>query len=98
MIGRNLENELAETIEYNRSLFLFGPRQTGKTTLLNVIAKGYRNISEATMNVGVKEQVIKSVETLPFKIQVDKELQELDEGKGIPHQEVEKRLSRWLSK
>ncbi len=63
------------------------------------------------MNVGVKEQVIKLVETLPeevtvddimrelyFKIQVDKGLQELDEGKGIPHEEVEKKLSRWLSK
>lgn len=63
------------------------------------------------MAVGVKEQVIKLVETLPeevsvddimrelyFKIQVDKGLRELDEGKGIPHEEVERRLSRWLSK
>ena len=63
------------------------------------------------MTIGVKEQVIKLVETLPeeatvddimgelyFKIQVDKGLQELDEGKGIPHEEVERRLSRWLSK
>jgi len=63
------------------------------------------------MAVGVKEQVIKLVEILPeevtvddimrelyFKIQVDKGLQELDEGKGIPHEKVEKKLSRWLSK
>jgi predicted transcriptional regulator len=63
------------------------------------------------MAVGVKEQVIKLVETLPeevtvddimrelyFKIQVDKGLKELDEGKGIPHEEVEIKLSRWLSK
>jgi predicted transcriptional regulator len=63
------------------------------------------------MAVGVKEQVIKLVETLPeevsvddimrklyFKIQVDKGLRELDEGKGIPHEEVERKLSRWLSK
>jgi predicted transcriptional regulator len=28
---------------------------------------------------------------LYFKIQVDKGLKELDEGKGIPHQEVERR-------
>jgi len=35
---------------------------------------------------------------LYFKIQVDKGIKELDEGKGIPHEEVEKRLSRWLSK
>ena len=62
------------------------------------------------MNVGVKEQVIDLVRNLPdevtvddimrelyFKIQVDKGLKELDEGKGIPHEEVERRLSRWLS-
>jgi predicted transcriptional regulator len=63
------------------------------------------------VNVGVKEQVIDLVRNLPdevtvddimrelyFKIQVDKGLKELDEGKGIPHEEVERRLSRWLSK
>ena len=63
------------------------------------------------MNAGVKEQVIDLVKNLPdevtvddimrelyFKIQVDKGLKELDEGKGIPHEEVERRLSRWLSK
>jgi predicted transcriptional regulator len=59
----------------------------------------------------VKEQVIELVRYLPdevtvddimrelyFKIQVDKGLKELDEGKGIPHEDVERRLSRWLSK
>jgi hypothetical protein len=63
------------------------------------------------VNVGVKEQVIDLVRNLPdevtaddimrelyFKIQVDKGLKELDEEKGIPHEEVERRLSRWLSK
>ncbi len=63
------------------------------------------------MSVGVKEQVIDLVRGLPeevtvddimkelyFKIQVDKGLKELDEGKGIPHEEVERRLSKWLSK
>ena len=63
------------------------------------------------MNAGVKEQVIDLVRNLPdevtvddimrelyFKIQVDKGLKELDEGKGIPHEEVERRLARWLSK
>ena len=63
------------------------------------------------MNGGVKEQVIDLVRNLPdevtvddimrelyFKIQVDKGLKELDEGKGIPHEEVERRLARWLSK
>jgi predicted transcriptional regulator len=63
------------------------------------------------VNAGVKEQVIDLVRNLPdevtvddimrelyFKIQVDKGLKELDDGEGIPHQEVERRLSRWLSK
>ncbi len=33
---------------------------------------------------------------LYFKQQVDAGLKELDEGKGIPHEEVEKRMFRWL--
>jgi len=32
-----------------------------------------------------------------FKSQVDAGLKELDEGKGIPHAEVEKRMSKWLT-
>jgi len=38
------------------------------------------------------------MEELYFKLKVDKGLRELDEGKGIPHEEVEKRLSPWLTK
>ncbi|MBI5407090.1 MAG: hypothetical protein A3G93_03720 [Nitrospinae bacterium RIFCSPLOWO2_12_FULL_45_22] len=60
---------------------------------------------------GVKEQVIHMIQSLPedstiddimaelyFKLQVDAGLKELDEGKGIPHEEVKKRMSRWLTK
>jgi predicted transcriptional regulator len=60
---------------------------------------------------GVKQQVIQMIETLPeestvddimaelyFRQQVDIGLKELDEGKGIPHEDVEKRLSRWLKR
>ena len=32
-----------------------------------------------------------------FKAQVDAGLRELDDGKGIPHAEVEKRMSKWLA-
>jgi len=52
----------------------------------------------------VKEEVIKMIKELPdevsvddimaelyFRLQVDVGLKELDEGKGIPHEEVEKR-------
>jgi len=60
---------------------------------------------------GAKEQVIHMIQSLPedatiddimaelyFKLQVDAGLRELDEGKGIPHEEVQKRMSKWLTK
>jgi predicted transcriptional regulator len=60
---------------------------------------------------GVKQQVIKMIETMSdeitiddimaelyFKMQVDAGLKELDEGKGIPHEEAKERLSQWLSR
>lgn len=60
---------------------------------------------------GIKEQVIKMIQNLPdevslddimaelyFKLQVDAGLRELDEGKGITHEEVEKRMSKWFTK
>jgi predicted transcriptional regulator len=59
----------------------------------------------------VKEQVIAMIRSLPeessvddimaelyFRLKVDAGIQELDEGKGISHEEVKKRLSRWLSR
>ena len=59
---------------------------------------------------GVKQQVIQMIQSLPegvsiddimaelyFKLQVDAGLKELDEGKGIPHEEVEKQVSKWLT-
>ena len=59
----------------------------------------------------VKEQIIQIIQRLPdeasiddimaelyFKLQVDAGLKELDEGRGIPHKEVEKRMSKWLTK
>lgn len=61
--------------------------------------------------LGAKQEVIKMIQTLPeeatiddimaelyFKSQVDAGLKELDEGKGIPHKELEKRMSKWLSR
>lgn len=61
--------------------------------------------------IGVKQEVIKMIQTLPdevtvddimaelyFKSQVDAGLKELDEGKGLSHEEVEKRMSKWLSR
>ena len=58
-----------------------------------------------------KEQVLNMVSNLPedvtiddilaeifFKAQVDAGLKELDEGQGIPHEDVEKRMSKWLTR
>ncbi|MDP3296138.1 MAG: hypothetical protein Q8N09_00845 [Thermodesulfovibrionia bacterium] len=58
----------------------------------------------------IKQQVIHMIESLPdevtvddimaelyFRLQVDAGLKELDEGKGIPHEEIEKRMSKWLT-
>jgi len=59
----------------------------------------------------VKEQVMNMVRALPedatiddilaeiyFKGQVDAGLKELDAGQGLPHEVVEKRMSKWLSR
>lgn len=53
----------------------------------------------------VKEEVIRMIQDMPkdisvedimaelyFRYQVDEGLKQLDEGKGIPHEEVEKRM------
>lgn len=58
----------------------------------------------------VKTEVLEMIKKLPesvtvddimselyFKLQVDKGLNELDDGKGIPHEEIKKRMSKWLS-
>ncbi len=58
----------------------------------------------------LKQQVIRIIQALPdeatlddimaelyFKLQVDAGLAELNAGQGIPHEEVERRVSEWLS-
>ena len=59
----------------------------------------------------IKQQVIQMIKKLPekvsvddilaelyFRLQVDKGLKELDHDEGIPHKDVEKRMSKWLNK
>ncbi len=59
----------------------------------------------------IKEEVIKMIQNMPqdtsiedimaelyFRYQVDEGLRQLDEGKGIPHEEIEKRMEKWLKK
>ena len=58
-----------------------------------------------------KEQVIDLVRAMPdnvtvedvmeelyFKLQVDQGLAQLDRDESIPHEEVERRLAKWLSR
>ncbi len=61
------------------------------------------------MATKTKYQVIRMIEDLPekvsvdgivaelfFRLQVDAGLKELDEGRGVSHKSVEKRISKWL--
>ena len=57
----------------------------------------------------IKEQAIKIIKDLPknvsvedileelhFKMQVDKGIEQLDTGKSLKHEDVKKRLAKWL--
>lgn len=59
----------------------------------------------------IKDKVIEMIHDMPdhvtlddilselyFKIQVDAGLEELDNNKGIPHNIVKERMSKWISK
>ena len=59
----------------------------------------------------VKEEAKKLIDKMPdqsswddiiaefyFRLQVDAGLKELDEGKGIPHDAIEHRMAKWLTK
>lgn len=59
---------------------------------------------------GTKKEVINMIKEMPegatttdimaklyFYQKVDSGLKELDEGKGIPHEEVKRRMKKWLS-
>lgn len=86
MIERNLKNQLKETIGYNHSLFLFGPRQTGKTTLLDVISRDYRNIMDYSfLNVSRRQRIEKHPDTFRQEIEMAKpELIIIDEVQKVP--------------
>ena len=60
---------------------------------------------------GLKENVISMIKNMPqdvsvedimaelyFRYEVDKGIKQLDEGEGIPHEDVEKRMKKWLKK
>jgi hypothetical protein len=60
---------------------------------------------------GLKENVISMIKNMSqdvsvedimaelyFRYEVDQGIKQLDEGKGIPHEEIEKRMKKWLKK
>ena len=60
---------------------------------------------------GLKENVISMIKSMSqdvsiedimaelyFRYEVDQGIKQLDEGKGIPHEEIEKRMKKWLKK
>ncbi len=59
----------------------------------------------------VRDQVLKIIKKMParvtvdeimselyFKLQVDRGIQEVDEGRVVSHEHVKKRVSRWLKR
>jgi predicted transcriptional regulator len=67
-------------------------------------------LMEANMQA-LKENVITMIKNMPqdvsiedimaelyFRYEVDQGIKQLDEGKGIPHEEIEKRMKKWLRK
>jgi predicted AAA+ superfamily ATPase len=86
MIERNLENELKETIENRYSLFLVGPRQTGKTTLMNAILEHFENVmSYSFLNVSLRQRIEKQPDTFRQEIEAAKpEIILLDEVQKVP--------------
>ncbi len=59
----------------------------------------------------LRENVISMIKSMPqdvsiedimaelyFRYEVDQGIKQLDEGKGIPHEEIEKRMKKWLKK
>lgn len=86
MIIRNLENEIRRVIEDGRSLFLFGPRQTGKTTLLNMIVGRSGDIlSFSFLNARLRQQAERDPGFLAQEISAAKpRLVILDEVQKVP--------------
>jgi hypothetical protein len=81
-----------------------------KYKLNNSTLNNKNSQKEALTMHNVKENVIAMIQQMPddvsvadimaelyFRQKVDKGLAELDEGKGISHEEVKERMKKWLS-
>ncbi|UCE38324.1 MAG: hypothetical protein JSW00_03545 [Thermoplasmata archaeon] len=85
-------------------------RATLKYKLNNSTSNTKNSHMEALIMQNLKENVIAMIQQMPddasiadimaelyFRQKVDKGLKELDEGKGISHEEAKERLKKWLS-
>jgi uncharacterized protein len=86
MISRNLQKELKEIMAHQRSVFLFGPRQTGKTTLLTEISSHYRRVLEYSfLKIPLKLKAEQQPEFIRQEIEAAKpDLVIIDEVQKVP--------------
>ena len=86
MIRRNLEKELRATISQGRSFFVFGPRQTGKTTLLEHLASEYTNVLfYSFLEIPLRQRIEQHPESLRQEIEATlPEMVIIDEVQKVP--------------
>jgi predicted AAA+ superfamily ATPase len=86
MIERNLEKELKKTIGQKKSFFLLGPRQTGKTTLLDHLSSQYKNVlSYSFLEIPVRQRAEQRPESFRQEIEaVSPEIVIIDEVQKVP--------------
>jgi len=86
MIVRNLHAEIKDLIAQKRSIFLFGPRQTGKTTLLEAISSQYRKVLEYSfLNIALKLKAEQQPQFIRQEIEAARpDLVIIDEVQKVP--------------
>ena len=86
MITRNLEKDILGTIAQRRSFFLFGPRQTGKTTLLDHIAGRYDQVLKYSfLNIPLRQKAEQRPEFMRQEIEAAlPKMVVLDEVQKVP--------------
>ena len=86
MIRRNLEQEIVASIARRRSFFLFGPRQTGKTTLLDHIARQHDQVlTYSFLQIPLRQRAEQRPEFLRQEIEAARpKMVVLDEVQKVP--------------
>jgi uncharacterized protein len=86
MIVRNLQGEIKDLIAQKRSIFLFGPRQTGKTTLLEEISSQYGKVLDYSfLNISLKLKAEQQPQFIRQEIEAARpDLVIIDEVQKVP--------------